>query len=267
VDKPGLSRLPSIRRNRTDVSRDIPFRDFVKLEREDGEYDAARELARETARRRQAEAEATRHRQEDIENRQRDLELEAAEEIQLDLEAERARYRHRPPFSSVDEPVQPRRMPETLFPRRNSLGDNEFSSGNIRTYQPAPPATPRLRPINVRTTHGRTIVRQYHYPDDPPVMDRNDSSRRPSDSIRERGREIIERERTRAAADELQKAAEEGADVGVEAGPSSGRWEPVFDEVEERVSGRENYYVSEGPARQESRRRRESWRGEKDFWS
>jgi hypothetical protein len=67
---PGLDRLPSIRHNRTDPARDyprdLPIRDFVKSDREDGEH-AAREFSRETLRRQQAEAEATRRRQEDLE--------------------------------------------------------------------------------------------------------------------------------------------------------------------------------------------------------
>lgn len=78
------------------------------------------------------------------------------------------------------------------------------------------------------------------------------------ESIRDLGREIVERERLRAAARELGAPGElTTADVG--AGPSRS-FEPVFDEVEERISGREYYYVSEGPARQRRER-------ERDFWS
>jgi hypothetical protein len=279
MSSPGLSRLPSIRHNRTDSARDIPFRDFVKPEREDKEH-AARELARETARRQRSEAESNRRRQEDFENRQRDL--EAAENRQLDLEAERARNR-----LFVDPPVQQpqRRLPESFFSYRESLADDEPASWSRHTSPSAPPRVPRPTPATrfasasplptssrSSRTYGRTVVHQYHYPDSPPVVVSNTtsttSSRRPSDSIRERGREVIERERTRAAAAELQRAAEQqrpNSDVG--AGPR--RWEPVFDEYEERVSGREYYHVSEGPARQESRRRHGSWREERkrDFWS
>jgi hypothetical protein len=286
---PGLSRLPSIRHSRNDSARDIPIRAFIKPEREDKEY-ASREFSRETLRRQQAEAEAIRRRQED---------LEAAEHKQLDLEAERARNR-RPLF--VDPPVQPRRMPETLFPnhRDGFLADDEPSSWSRHTSAPAPPRLPRATPnggtryasasplptssrssLRRSATYGRATVHQYHYPDSPPVVvsssnnitTSNNSSRRPSDSIRDRGREIIERERLRAAAattEDLRRAFEEGG-VGRDAdfGVGARRWEPVFDEVEERVSGREYYYVSEGPARQESRRRHGSWREERkrDFWS
>ena len=274
---PGLSRLPSIRHNRNDSARDLHFRDFVKPEREDGEY-AARELARENSRRQKAETESDRRRQEDFEHRQRDL--EAAENRQLDLEAERARKR-----LLVDPPVQqPHRLPESPFSHRNSFVDDEPASWSRHTSPSAPPRVPRPTPAtrfasasplptSARSsrTYGRTVVHQYHYPDSPPVVvsnsNSNTSSRRPSDSIRERGREVIERERTRAAAAELQRAVEQRPSSDVGAGPR--RWEPVFDEFEERVSGREYYYVSEGPARQESRRRHGSWREEmkRDFWS
>jgi hypothetical protein len=290
---PGLSHLPSIRHSRNDsardLPRDLPIRDFVKPEREDKEY-ASREFSRETLRRQQAEAEAIRRRQED---------LEAAEHKQLDLEAERAR--HRRPLL-VDPPMQPRRMPETLFPhhRDGFLADDEPSSWSRHTSPPAPPRLPRPTanggtryasasplPTSSRSslrrsaTYGRATIHQYHYPDSPPVVvsstsnniTSTNSSRRPSDSIRDRGREVIERERTRAAAaatEELRRAFEEGG-VGRDAdfGVGARRWEPVFDEVEERVSGREYYYVSEGPARQESRRRHGSWREDRkgDFWS
>ena len=288
---PGLSRLPSIRHNRTDSARDLPIRDFGKPEREDKEY-AAREFSRETLRRQRSEAEAIRRRQED---------LEAAEHKQLDLEAERARNRR---TLFVDPPVQPRRMPDTLFPnhRDGFLADDEPPTWSRHTSPSAPPRIPRSTPnggtryasasplptssLRRSGTYGRATVHQYHYPDSPPVVVSSSnitsttSSRRPSDSIRERGREVIERERLRAAAaatEELRRAFEEGvgrgADFGVGAGAgvgSSRRFEPVFvDEVEERVSGREYYYVSEGPARQESRRRHGSWREERkrDFWS
>lgn len=274
---PGLSRLPSLRHNRTDSARDLsPFRDPVKPEREDKEY-AAREFSRETLRRQKAEAEATRRRQED---------LEAAENRQLNIEAQQARNR-RPLFA--DPPVQPRRMPENLFSHRDSFVDDEPSTWSRHTSPPAPPRLPRPTPnggtryasasplptssrssFHRSGTYGRATVHQYHYPDSPPVVvtstvNSTTSSRRPSDSIRDRGREVIERERTREAAKNLQRAVDEGAGIG--SGPRS--WEPVFDEVEERVSGREYYYVSEGPARLESRRRHGSWREERkrDFWS
>jgi len=115
--------------------------------------------------------------------------------------------------------------------------------------------------------HGRTIVHEYHYPDSAPVVSSGDNNRRSSDSIHDRGRETIERERARLAAEDLRRADEVGtgtiADVSEGAGPP--RWEPVFDEVEEKDSGREYYYISEGPAR----RRRGSWREEEKrvFWS
>jgi hypothetical protein len=131
---PGLSHLPSIRHSRNDsardLPRDLPIRDFVKPEREDKEY-ASREFSRETLRRQQAEAEAIRRRQED---------LEAAEHKQLDLEAERAR--HRRPLL-VDPPMQPRRMPETLFPhhRDGFLADDEPSSWSRHTSPTSPPKT------------------------------------------------------------------------------------------------------------------------------
>lgn len=91
--------------------------------------------------------------------------------------------------------------------------------------------------------YGYFTVHQYHYPDLPPK-----SSRRPSDSIRERGREVIERERARAAAEDQQFAVADDA---------KSVWEPVFDEADERTGGREYYDVTEGSARQRIQRRRE----------
>lgn len=63
-------------------------------------------------------------------------------------------------------------------------------------------------------------IHQTHYPDNPPVVDSDKSSGRPSDLIRERGREIIERERIRAAAAELQKAAEKDITANARVRPS-----------------------------------------------
>lgn len=277
---PGLSRLPSIRHNRTDSARDLPFRDFVKPEREDKEY-AAREASRETARRQKAEAEAALRRQED---------LEAAENIQQDLEAERARARRPRP---IDQP--PRRMPETLFPHRASF-DNEPSSWSRHTSPPAPPRLPRPAPpagtrfasasplptssrssLRHSGTYGRATIHQYHISDSPQVINTNTSntpSRRPSDSIRDRGREILERERLREEFRSGRGVEEENLPTSADFfGDGARRWESVFDDgVEERVRGRgrEYFYVSEGPARQEVRRRREgSWFGERrgGFWS
>ena len=110
-------------------------------------------------------------------------------------------------------------------------------------------------PLSAHTTHrhrdyGHVTVHQYQYPDVP--------ARRPSDSVRERGHEVIERERARAAAEGLlQNRASMATEEYIASPGTSQRWEPVFDEVEERVSGREYYYVSEGSARRENRRRRD----------
>ncbi|TLD08053.1 hypothetical protein E2P81_ATG10540 [Venturia nashicola] len=248
---PGLSRLPSLRQHRqhkrTDSALDTPVtRSVSPVPREDSEY-ATRQAARETARRQKALDEAILRRQE---------ELEDAENRQLDREAERAQYRR------TFDPL--RKLPETLHPSRDNT-DSEHSTWSRHTSPPAPPSRPR--PVQTRTrfasssplashsthrhrSYGHATVHQYHYPD-PPVA--AEPSRRPSDSIRDRGREVIERERAKAAAEDRMDAA--AAEGDAQAGAQ--RYEPVFDEVEERLGGRECYYVSEGSARQEIRRRRE----------
>jgi hypothetical protein len=251
---PGLSRLPSIRQERhkrTDSAHDNNTpRGPSPSYRTDQEY-AARESARETARRQRALDEAIRRRQED---------LEVAENASLDREAERAQYRR-----SFD-PLH--RLPDTLHPPRSTV-DSEHSSWSRHTSPPAPPSHPRPTPTRTRfasssplsahtirshRSYGHATVHQYHYPDSPAAS----SSRRPSDSIRERGREVIERERAKAATeDSAYNRASAAADEYIASPGTSRYWEPVFDEVDERVSGREYYYVSEGSARQEIRRRRD----------
>lgn len=233
---PGLSRLPSLRTHkRTDSAHDYASRSASPAYRDDPEY-RARESAREAARQQRASDEAILRRQED---------LEAAENRLLDREAERAQYQR-----SFD-PLH--RLPDTLHPPRGSI-DSERTSWSRHTSPPAPPSHPRpvqtrtrfasSSPLSAHTTHrhrnyGHATVHQYHYPDASAA-----TTRRPSDAIRERGREVIERERARAAAEDDARAGGQ-------------RWEPVFDEVDERISGREYYYVSEGSARQEIRRRRD----------
>jgi hypothetical protein len=237
--KPGLSRLPSLRgtHKRTDSAHDHPPRNPSPIRTTDREY-AVREAAREASRHQKAIDEAILRRQED---------LEALENAQLDREAERARLRRS--FDPLD------RLPDTLYPPRTT----QEGSWSRNTSPPTLPSHSRptqtrtrfasSSPLSPHTTHSRrnygsTIVHQYHYPDPTPAA--SSSSRRPSDSIRDRGREVIERERARAAADENARTSER-------------IWEsePVFDEVEERFSGREYYHVSEGSARSEIRRRRD----------
>jgi hypothetical protein len=247
---PGLSRLPSLRQThkRTDSAHDHPTRDSSPIYYNDREY-ADREAARETARRQKALDEAILRRQED---------LEALENAQLDREAKRAQDRR-----SLD-PLN--RLPDTLYPPRTP----QEGSWSRNTSPPTLPSHSRptqtrtrfasSSPLSPHTTHsrrnyGHTIVHQYHYPDTPTA-----SSRRPSDSIRERGREVIERERARAAA--AAAAAEDhypaaAADENARASERHWESEPVFDEVEERITGHEYYHVSEGSARSEIRRRRD----------
>lgn len=251
---PGLSRLPSLRHKRTDSAHDVNTpRNISPPPRNDQEH-AAREAARESARRQRALDEAILRRQED---------LEAAEDRSLDREAERARYRR-----SFD-PLH--RLPDTLHPPRSTT-DSEHSSWSRHTSPPAPPSHPRpaqtrtrfasSSPLSAGSTHrhpnyGHATVHQYHYPDSPAVSVSASGSRRPSDSIRERGREVIERERAKAAnEDSLQTRATAAAEEYIASPGTSQRWEPVFDEVDERTGGREYYYVTEGSARQEIRRRR-----------
>jgi len=250
---PGLSRLPSLRHKRTDSAHDNNTpRNPSPPPRDDQEY-GAREAARETARRQRAVDEAIRRRQED---------LEAAENRSLDREAERARYRR-----SFD-PLH--RLPDTLQPPRSTT-DSDHSSWSRHTSPPAPPSHPRpvqtrtrfasSSPLSAGSTHrhrsyGQATVHHYHYPDTPAVP-ANDS-RRPSDSIRERGREVIERERAKAAnEDSMQTRAFAAAEEYIASPGTSQRWEPVFDEVDERTGSREYYYVTEGSARSEIRRRRD----------
>lgn len=250
---PGLSRLPSLRHKRTDSAHNYVSQSASPVYRDDQEH-TARESAREAARKQKALDEAILRRQED---------LEAAENRQLDREAERAQYRR-----SFD-PLH--RLPDTLHPPRSSL-DSESTTWSRHTSPPAPPSHPR--PVQTRTrfasssplssgsTHrhrnyGSATVHHYHYPDSSTA-----SSRRPSDSIRERGREVIQRERAKVAAEDRYTAMDDDVRAGEQ------RWEPVFDEVEERVSERERYYVSQGSARQEIRQRRgrddSRRRGERD---
>jgi hypothetical protein len=211
---PGLSRLPSLRHQRTDKGYDQPTQTFPPKIPEDEAY-VDRETARETARRQKALDEAILRRQED---------LEALEKAQLDREADRARYQN-----SFD-PLQ--KMPDSRYPLPSKID----SSWTRRSDLSAPPSRPppvrigtrfaSSSPFSPHGTHrrrqyGHTILHQYVYPDSP-----TSTSRRPSDSIRERGREVIERERAIAAA-----AAEDqaGEHMGVE---TKGRlWD--FDEVEE----------------------------------
>lgn len=249
---PGLSRLPSLRKDdRRDSGRYIPTRDSFHSDRSDKEH-AAREAAREASRQQKADEEATLRHMEA---------MEAAENRQLDLEAERAASRRDPS----------RRMPEPFYSHRTSL-DSDRAPWSRHSSPPAPPRLPR--PVHTgarfassspRPTHttsvrrgSRATVHQYHYPDSPTAM----TSRRPSDSLRDRGREVIERERARAAAENFRSALDDGA--------GGERFQPVFDEAEERVSGREYRYeyVSEGVARQKIQRRRE--RGDemkREFWN
>jgi len=244
---PGLSRLPSLRHKRTDSAHDNNTpRNTSPAYRNDREY-PERESAREAARRQRALDEAILRRQEDA---------EAAENILLDREAARAQFRR-----SLDPS---HRLPDTIHAPRSSV-DSEHSSRSTHTTPSAPPSHQRPVPIRTRfasssplsahTTHrhrdyGHVTVHQYQYSDVP--------ARRPSDSVRERGREVIERERARAAAEDLlQNRAPMATEEYIASPGTSQRWEPVFDEVEERVSGREYYYVSEGSARRENRRRRD----------
>ena len=55
----------------------------------------------------------------------------------------------------------------------------------------------------------------------------------------------------------MQNRATAAAEEYIASPGTSQRWEPVFDEVDERAGGREFYYVTEGSARSEIRRRRD----------
>ncbi|GAB7328728.1 hypothetical protein MBLNU13_g00640t3 [Cladosporium sp. NU13] len=283
---PGLSRLPSLRHKRPDSTDDKNPLDTSSTSGDDLE-DPSRESAREAGRRQRAlDVAIVRH--QEI--------LEAAENLSLYRASERPRYRR-----SFD-PLH--RLPDSYLPS-HSL-DNERTPWSRHT---SPPAHPRHgRPVPTRTrfassspltentrhvhrSYGHASVHQYHYPDASAA-----SSRRPSDRIRERGREVIERE-PKAAMENLpskqvttsgeeemvspggqpsksgSNEIEEGTGVheheydlpaeGRESAvvddtrPNKARWDPVFDEVDERISELEYYDISEGSARQEIRRRRE----------
>jgi flagellar biosynthesis/type III secretory pathway protein FliH len=88
------------------------------------------------------------------------------------------------------------------------------------------------------------------------IADRGFEGRLGSRSIRERRREDIERERTRAAAEGLQEPVEEGVDAGEE---------QIFDEYDEMLMDDDLYNYAEGTMRR--RRRQRSWERRRDSWS
>jgi hypothetical protein len=92
------------------------------------------------------------------------------------------------------------------------------SATRTRSTSASPLPTSSRSSLRRSGAHDRVIVHHYHYPDDPPVTDYDSR-------IRDRGHSIIERERTRAAAEEWGKAPEEGTttDVGVGIGAGTRR--------------------------------------------
>jgi hypothetical protein len=226
---PGLSRLPSLRHRRTDDAQD-PAPQNVSPDTEDKSY-ADREAAREAARRQRALDEAIIRREEDT---------ESLENAQLDRETDQ--YRR-----SVD-PLH--RLPDTLYPPRSTV-DGSWLRDTRPPFSPSHPnaRTPRTRtrfasspPPPSRDTErqrgsGDEVTHQYHYPDNLAA-----ASRDTSESIRKRGREVIERGRARAAM-ENKNAVEDR--------------EPSLHEYDDQTRVLEYQYVSEGPVRQEVRRRRD----------
>ena len=193
---PNLSQLPSLRDKRPDSDNDTntPW-GTAPTSRGDLE-ELTSEFTREAARRRRFLDEYI---------SRRDEELEAAEDLQLGREAERVRNLRS--FSPLHG------LPNSHVQPIPSL-ENERRPGSRHT---SPPVPPRLgRPVQTRapsassppplaahTTHrhrsyGPATVHEYRYPDSSAA-----SSRRPSDSIRERGREVIARERAKAATEKL----------------------------------------------------------------
>lgn len=215
----------------------------VLMNQNDRDY-RERQAACGAARRQRALDEAILRRRED---------LEGAEHRTLDCEAERARYRR-----SLD-PLH--KLPDSLHPARDDL-DSEHNPTSRRISPPAPPSRNRPmqtsarfassseepappssnRPMQTRTRfassspdrsshrhrlrhHGNATIHQYDRPDSPPRF-----SRQQSDSIRERGREVIERERARAAAEDRR------SDNADNTRSNEAQWEPVFDKDDGRIS-------------------------------
>lgn len=134
-----------------------------------------RASARDTARRQRALDEVILRGQENP---------EAAEDRHLAREAEQIRRSFAPVPSLPDSQNLPS---ENL--------ERERASRSRHTSPHAPPSSPnRSQHMHRPRSHGHATVHRYHYLDSPPK-----SSRPPSDIIRERGREVIERERARAA--------------------------------------------------------------------
>lgn len=196
-----------------------------------------RESARETARRQRALDEAILRRQED---------LEAAENRALDREAERARWQrsssrlHRL-LKSQDLPSDPLDSEHNPYSRYTSPSVPPSSSHPIH----ARTRFASSDPLSSQTTHrhrnyGHATVHQYHYPDPAPSNGNRPSiDRRPSDSIRDRGREVIERERAKVAAERRQ------SDNADNTRSNEAQWESVFDEDDGRMGELEYEDISD----------------------
>ena len=205
--------------------------------------DPGREYARKVARRQEALDEAILRRQE---------ELDAAANKQVEHEAERGRHRR-----SFDPPHG---LPDSLHPPRVYL-ESEHTPRSRHTSPPAPPSSDRPMQTRIRFVssspsrsqhrrrprhYGNATVHQYDRPDSPPRF-----SRQPSDSIRERGREVIERERARAAAEDRR------SDNADNTRSNEAQWEPVFDEDDGRISELTDEDISKWFPEHEVRRRRD----------
>lgn len=238
---PGLSRLSSIRHTRKDSGHDLPPRETLRPSHRNDDSDTRKPDKNSSGKKRVEDTEVE---VAAAAARRRQKALEDAENANLDLEGQNAQIRR------------------VRLPSQRSSLDSERSSWSRHTSPPrvprpaySPPRYLSSSPMPSTKSHRRPTYERpalHHYADSPVLP-----SQRPNASIWKRGREVLEGGSARAAVDEDSRE-------------TSQRWQPVFDEVEERVSGREYHYVSEGRARQRVRQKRDRdeprWEDNRRFW-
>jgi len=256
-----LARLEQDRYAARDRARAEAAADEASRERQRRE-DASRERRRRDEVSRERHLRATRDALEGevaAQQRARELDLDerlAAELHALDLEKDRATLRRSQAAQDAERSYSPQasRLPVPV------AGGSRYSS--------ASPVSPRGTPR--RISYGIPAIHQE-------VM--SSSPRRPSDVIRDRGRAVIEREQAKdlPATDSRPQQATLGLQDALDSRPRGDRYyeDAVFEErrptdgyLAEREAFVENY-VSDGPARRETRRARREERREgrkEEFW-